>query len=261
MGDSRLVYWGWTDTICPLHSVFNFGEATAGYNWLPECLEREYETVRLLKESPRGSVRLIRRRRSGRRFILRRSTGNGEVYRRLLALPAAICSGDLRRRHLIPRSVNLCGGGRTTFTGPVHIEKRAFGLSWIYDLDFMGSGDGGGSPPPPGRFSRAAASPVGAPACWCRMSGSAPLTVPLRTARSACTSISTAETPWTPAAWETLSGTTAPTLKTAAAGSRIPPRRSLREGRFFPRRHRPAPGVPGNPEAAGQEEPARRRGF
>lgn len=54
------------------------------YTWLLECLEREYETVRLLKESPRGSVRLIRHRQSGRLFILRRFTGNGEVYRKLL---------------------------------------------------------------------------------------------------------------------------------------------------------------------------------
>nr|WP_325186620.1 protein kinase [uncultured Oscillibacter sp.] len=37
-----------------------------------------------MKESPRGSVRLIRHRQSGRRFILRRFTGNGEVYRKLL---------------------------------------------------------------------------------------------------------------------------------------------------------------------------------
>lgn len=54
------------------------------YTWLLECLEQEYETVRLLKESPRGSVRLIRHRQSGRRFILRCFTGNGEVYRKLL---------------------------------------------------------------------------------------------------------------------------------------------------------------------------------
>ena len=37
-----------------------------------------------MKESPRGSVRLIRHLVSGRRFILRRFSGNGEVYRRLL---------------------------------------------------------------------------------------------------------------------------------------------------------------------------------
>ena len=37
-----------------------------------------------MKERPRGSVRLIRHRESGRRLILRRFTGNGEVYRKLL---------------------------------------------------------------------------------------------------------------------------------------------------------------------------------
>ena len=38
-----------------------------------------------MKESPRGSVRLIRHRASGRPFILRRFTGSGEVYRQLLS--------------------------------------------------------------------------------------------------------------------------------------------------------------------------------
>ena len=37
-----------------------------------------------MKESPRGSVRLIRHNVSGKQFILRRFQGNGEVYRRLL---------------------------------------------------------------------------------------------------------------------------------------------------------------------------------
>ena len=54
------------------------------YAWLLECLKQEYEIVRLLKESPRGSIQLIRHRKSGQRFILRRFTGNGEVYRKLL---------------------------------------------------------------------------------------------------------------------------------------------------------------------------------
>ena len=47
-------------------------------------LQEEYELVRLLKESPRGSVRLIRHRATGRRFILRQFTGNPEVYQKLL---------------------------------------------------------------------------------------------------------------------------------------------------------------------------------
>ena len=61
-----------------------FRGVAAIFFWLSEAIETEFEELRLLKESPRGSVRLIRHRQSGRRFILRRFTGNGEVYRKLL---------------------------------------------------------------------------------------------------------------------------------------------------------------------------------
>ena len=54
------------------------------YTWLSRVLQEEYEPVRLMKEGPRGSVRLIRHRGSGRLFVLRQFTGNGEVYRKLL---------------------------------------------------------------------------------------------------------------------------------------------------------------------------------
>ena len=54
------------------------------YNWLSDAIRGEYDSLRLLKESPRGSVSLIRHRSSGRRFILRHFTGSGEVYRQLL---------------------------------------------------------------------------------------------------------------------------------------------------------------------------------
>ena len=54
------------------------------YSWLLEVLHREYDMVRLLKESPRGSVYLIRRRTTGQQLILRRFTGNAEVYEKLL---------------------------------------------------------------------------------------------------------------------------------------------------------------------------------
>ena len=54
------------------------------YTWLEEILQREYEQLRLIKESPRGSVRLIRHSATGRTFILRQFTGNPEVYRKLL---------------------------------------------------------------------------------------------------------------------------------------------------------------------------------
>ena len=47
-------------------------------------LKTEYELVRVIKESPRGSVSLIRHRASGRQFILRRFTGNAGVYTALL---------------------------------------------------------------------------------------------------------------------------------------------------------------------------------
>ncbi len=72
-----------SDTICWLHSVLNFGVIVM-YSWLSEQLRAEFEDVCLLKESPRGSVRLIRHRSSGQQFILRHFTGNGEVYHRLL---------------------------------------------------------------------------------------------------------------------------------------------------------------------------------
>ena len=54
------------------------------YQWLDNVLRTEYEEVRLLKQSGRGSVRLIRHRATGRRFILRRYSGAAEVYRKLL---------------------------------------------------------------------------------------------------------------------------------------------------------------------------------
>ena len=54
------------------------------YTWLSERLDEEFETVRTLKVSPRGSVQLMRHRAAGQNFILRRFTGNGEIYRKLL---------------------------------------------------------------------------------------------------------------------------------------------------------------------------------
>ena len=54
------------------------------YIWLQDRLREEYEEIRLLKEGARGSVRLIRNRATGKELILRRFTGNPEVYRKLL---------------------------------------------------------------------------------------------------------------------------------------------------------------------------------
>lgn len=55
------------------------------YAWLTGILQEEYRQVRVLKESPRGSVRIIRHQATGRKLILRKYTGSAEVYRRLLA--------------------------------------------------------------------------------------------------------------------------------------------------------------------------------
>ncbi len=54
------------------------------YNWLLHALQEEFDVRRLLKQSPRGSVSLIRHKATGKRFILRRTVGSAEVYCKLL---------------------------------------------------------------------------------------------------------------------------------------------------------------------------------
>ena len=54
------------------------------YTWFSDVLRTEFEPVRLLKESPRGSVQLVRHRATGQQFVLRRFQGSGEVYQKLL---------------------------------------------------------------------------------------------------------------------------------------------------------------------------------
>ena len=54
------------------------------YESLLEAITTEYDTLRVLKESPRGTVSVVRHRKSGTRYVFRRYTGSGEVYRRLL---------------------------------------------------------------------------------------------------------------------------------------------------------------------------------
>lgn len=44
----------------------------------------EYDTLRVLKQSPRGTVSIVRHKKSGTRYVFRRYSGSGEVYRRLL---------------------------------------------------------------------------------------------------------------------------------------------------------------------------------
>ena len=53
------------------------------YESLLEAVTTEYDTLRVLKQSPRGTVSVVRHKKSGTRYIFRRYSG-GEVYRRLL---------------------------------------------------------------------------------------------------------------------------------------------------------------------------------
>ena len=61
-----------------------FWEAITIYNWFVNALHEEFDQVRLIKESARGSVRVVRHKATGRDFILRQFTGNPEVYQKLL---------------------------------------------------------------------------------------------------------------------------------------------------------------------------------
>ena len=54
------------------------------YESFLEAVTTEYDTLRVLKQSPRGTVSVVRHKKSGTRYVLRRYSGSGEVYRRLL---------------------------------------------------------------------------------------------------------------------------------------------------------------------------------
>lgn len=49
-------------------------------------IETDYETVKTIKHSERGSVSLLQNKQNGTRFIFRHYRGNGEVYRKLLGI-------------------------------------------------------------------------------------------------------------------------------------------------------------------------------
>ena len=58
------------------------------YSSLLEALQNEYDTLRQLKSSERGSVFALRHRSSGMRYIFRHFSGSGDVYRKLLSVSA-----------------------------------------------------------------------------------------------------------------------------------------------------------------------------
>lgn len=54
------------------------------YESFLEAVITEYDTLCVLKQSPRGTVSVVRHKKSGTRYVFRRYSGSGEVYRRLL---------------------------------------------------------------------------------------------------------------------------------------------------------------------------------
>ena len=54
------------------------------YESFLEAVTTEYDTLRVLKQSPRGTVSVVRHKKRGTRYVFRRYSGSGEVYRRLL---------------------------------------------------------------------------------------------------------------------------------------------------------------------------------
>lgn len=49
-------------------------------------IETDYETVKTIKHSERGSVSLLQNKQNGTRFIFRHYRGNGDVYRKLVGI-------------------------------------------------------------------------------------------------------------------------------------------------------------------------------
>lgn len=54
------------------------------YESFLEAVTTEYDTLHVLKRSPRGTVSVVWHKKSGTRYVFRRYSGSGEVYRRLL---------------------------------------------------------------------------------------------------------------------------------------------------------------------------------
>lgn len=56
------------------------------FEYFVNCVQNEYSLVRLLKESGRGSVSLVRHKATGGRYVFRRFEGKSEVYRALISI-------------------------------------------------------------------------------------------------------------------------------------------------------------------------------
>lgn len=56
------------------------------YNFLMSNIEREYDLIRVLKDTELGCVSMLRHRSSGGRYIFRRFEGSAEVCRKLIGM-------------------------------------------------------------------------------------------------------------------------------------------------------------------------------
>ena len=56
------------------------------YTFLKKSIDSLFETEKLLKQSPRGSVHLIRHKASGKKYVFRQYAGSCEVYKKLIAV-------------------------------------------------------------------------------------------------------------------------------------------------------------------------------
>ena len=54
------------------------------YESFLEAVTTEYDTLRVLKQSPRGTVSVVRHKKSGTRYVFRRYSGSGEGFGSLL---------------------------------------------------------------------------------------------------------------------------------------------------------------------------------
>ena len=59
------------------------------YDWLLDVLRQEYDLMHVVKDTPRSSIRLLRHRKTGKKFILRQFHGCPDVYDQLLRISCA----------------------------------------------------------------------------------------------------------------------------------------------------------------------------
>ncbi len=67
-------------------AAYLFQELRKIFDFLLSAVESEYDHVRVLKQSERSQITLIRHKQTGARYILRRFSGNAAVYQKLVRI-------------------------------------------------------------------------------------------------------------------------------------------------------------------------------